>query len=62
MPIAKQAAAALLKNLPDDCSPEDMQYQLYVSKKIQNGLARAKTEGSLAQSAVEQRLEKWLHK
>jgi hypothetical protein len=60
MQIAKQAVQALLNTLPDDCSLEDIQYHLYVIEKINNGLVRAKNEGTLTQTAVEQRLAKWL--
>jgi predicted transcriptional regulator len=62
MQIAKQEVEALLKTLPDDCSLEDIQYHLYVIEKIKNGLERAKTERTLPQAEVEQRLSKWLVK
>jgi hypothetical protein len=62
MHIAKQEVEAMLKTLPDDCSLEDIQYHLYVIEKVRNGLTRAKMEGTLLQSEVEQRLSKWLIK
>ena len=61
MQIAKQQVTAMLENLPEDCSLEDIQYHLYMIEKIRNGVARAKTEGAISQQVVEQRLAKWMH-
>lgn len=59
MNTAKAEVEALLKNLPDDCTLEDIQYHLYVLEKIQRGLEVADTQGTLTQEEVEQRLSKW---
>lgn len=60
MQIAKQQVASMLQSLPEDCSLEDIQYHLYVIEKIKNGVARAETEGAVAQQDAEQRLAKWI--
>jgi hypothetical protein len=60
MGTAKQEVEALLNNLPDDCSLEDIQYHLYVIEKVRNGLEAADSQGSVPQEEVEQRLGKWL--
>ncbi|MEY3121846.1 MAG: hypothetical protein RI993_671 [Pseudomonadota bacterium] len=52
----------LLDKLPDDCSLEDVQYHLYVVKKIHRGIERAKKEGALSQNEVERKLGKWTSK
>lgn len=49
----------LLDKLPLDSDYEDIQYHLYIIKKIRRSLARTKQEGALSQSEVEQRLSKW---
>lgn len=37
----KEAVLDLAKKLPDDCSWEDVMYQMYVRQKIQEGLEDA---------------------
>ena len=62
MNTAKEEVQALLRQLPDDCSLEDIQYHLYVIKKVNNGLEAAALEGTVSQEEVEHRLDKWLIK
>jgi hypothetical protein len=56
---AKTEVESLLRQLPDDCTLEDIQYHLYVLEKIRRGLEVADTQGTLTQEEVEQRLRKW---
>jgi hypothetical protein len=60
MSPTKEAIATLLKQLPDDCTLEDIQYHLYVLTKVQQGTAAAQTQGTIPQSIAEQQLDKWL--
>jgi hypothetical protein len=62
MATAKQEVEAMLNQLPDDCSFEDIQYHLYVLEKIQRGTERAENEGTVEQADVEERLGKWVTK
>ena len=62
MPTAKSEVEALLHQLPDDCTLEDIQYHLYVLEKIQRGLEVADTQGTITHAEVEQRLRKWTTK
>lgn len=62
MGTAKDEVKALLDNLPDDCSLEDVQYHLYVVEKINRGIERAEREGMLNQEDVERKLDKWIAK
>ena len=62
MSTAKDEVKALLNNLPDDCSLEDVQYHLYVVEKINRGIERAENEGMLNQEDVERKLDKWIAK
>ena len=60
MSTAKEEVGALVSNLPDDCSLEDIQYHLYIIEKVRNGLRVADSEGAIPQEEVEKRLGKWL--
>jgi hypothetical protein len=60
MSTAKDEVQSLLERLPDDCTLEDIQYHLYVIEKIQRGIDRAKTEGTISQEEAERRLRKWV--
>jgi hypothetical protein len=54
----KREAAALIERMPDDCSVEDIRYQLYVLGKVRDGLKRNDTEGAIEQDEAEVRLGK----
>ena len=41
MQTAKKEINKLLRRLPEDCSMEDIQYQIYVLQKIERGLKEA---------------------
>jgi hypothetical protein len=56
MNTAKREVESLLHKLPDDCSLEDIQYQLYVIEKILRGIELADTQGTFTQEEVEKRL------
>lgn len=60
MASAKEDVEALLSRLPDDCTLEDIQYQLYVLGRIRRGSESAETEPVLTHEQVEARLRKWL--
>ena len=59
MSTTKEEVKTLLDKLPDECTLEDVQYHLYVVEKIQNGIARADSEGTLSQDEVERKFNKW---
>ncbi len=62
MNTVKNEVKALLDKLPDDCSIEDVQYHLYVVKKIHRGIDRAEKEGTISQDDAERKLGKWISK
>ena len=43
MLTAKESVRKLLDELPDDCTLEDIQYQLYVIEKTKHGLEQAES-------------------
>ena len=60
MNTAKAEVQAMLEALPDETSLEDIQYHLYVLKKIKRGAGRAGSEGTLTHEQAKQRLGKSL--
>jgi hypothetical protein len=60
MASTMQEVASLLERLPEDCSLEDIQYHLWVTQKVRNGLERADSEGAVEQDEAEARLAKWI--
>jgi len=62
MNTAKAEVESLLKTLPDNCTLEDIEYHLYVMKKVKRGLEAADTKGTLSQEEAEERLNKWITK
>jgi hypothetical protein len=61
MQTAKQAAQAMIANVPDDASFEDIQYRLYVLESIAAGVHSLETEGGIPHEDVKKRFAKWLH-
>ncbi|MEB3886350.1 hypothetical protein [Lyngbya sp. CCY1209] len=62
MNTVKQEIELLLKNLPEDCSLEDVQYHLYVIEKYRQGIAVADSERKLTQEEAEGLVSKWVIK
>ena len=62
MASAKQAVRDILKQLPEDCTLEDVQYQLYVRQKLEKSRAVAAQGRLLPHEEVKKRLSKWLAK
>ena len=58
----KQLVEHMLKQLPEDCTLEDIQYHLYVLQKIQSRLRMADRDEFVPQGEVEQRMVKWLNR
>ena len=59
MSRVKRAVLDLVKTLPDNCTLEDVQYQLYVRQKIERSM-QAAAEGRVHSHEVKKRLAKWL--
>jgi hypothetical protein len=57
---AKDRVRAMLDNIPDDVTLEDIQYHLHVVVKITRSEERAEREGWIPHEEVERRLAKWL--
>lgn len=57
----KETVLAVLDRLPDDCTLEDVQYQLYVNQAIEAGFADSRAGRAFPHEIVEAELRrKWL--
>ena len=57
---AKQQVRKVLEKLPDDCTLEDVQYELYVIQKIRTRSKMADAGKFISQEEAEKRMDKWL--
>lgn len=62
MSSVKQSVLDLVRSLPENCTLEDVQYQLYVRQTIENGMRAAAAGRVLSHQQVRKRLSKWLAK
>jgi predicted transcriptional regulator len=60
MSKVKQAVVDLVKALPDTCTLEDVQYQLYVRQKIERSMRAVAAGQVLSHEQVKKRFAKWL--
>ena len=56
----KAEAERLIKQLPDDCTIEEIQYHLFVLEKLRNARRQIEDKKVLTQEQVEKRLERWV--
>ena len=60
--LEKQEAEKIIKRLPDNSTFEDIQYHLYISKKLQNARLNIEQGDFYSEEDVEKRLSKWIIK
>lgn len=60
MSSVKRAVLDLVKQLPESCTLEDVQHQLYVRQKIERSLEAAAAGHTQSHEQVKKRLSKWL--
>lgn len=58
----KRRVSKLLKELPDDCSLEDIQYHLYVIQKVEKGLKDIEDGNVYSHEEAKKKLSKWLRR
>ena len=58
-PSAKDVARAVLDNLPDDATLDDIVYALYVREKVEQGLRDAEAGDYLTQDEIEVQVRQW---
>lgn len=59
METAKKEVEQLLRQLPEDCSIEDIQYHLYVLEKIRQGQSDIEAGRKYTHEQAMERLTKW---
>lgn len=59
LPI-KEVARAILDRLPDDCTIEDVQCELFILGRIRRGLESIERGEVTPHEEVKQRMQKWL--
>jgi len=62
MVAIKEEVQEMIRNLPDNCTYEDIQYHLYVVEKVKNGLNRAENGEVSSHQYAKQKMDKWLSK
>ena len=62
MASAKQTVRDVLKQMPDDCSLEDVQYQLFIRQKLEKSRTAASQGKVVPHEDVKKRLAEWLEK
>jgi hypothetical protein len=55
-----EVLSAFLNRLPNEASPEDVEYSRYVIEIVKNGLESIEKEGGLGHAEVEEKFKKWL--
>jgi predicted transcriptional regulator len=55
----KQQVQRIIDELPDECTVEDLQYQLYVIEKIRKGLKSVDEGRGIPHEQVKERLASW---
>lgn len=62
MTSVKSQVRGVLDRLPDDCTLQDIQYQLYVIDKLRRGLEQVRQGRGISHAQAKKRLRKWLEK
>lgn len=57
--VVKEEVIQLIEKMPDDCTVEDILYELYLKQKVDNGLQDIKEGRVVKHEEVEQRMSKW---
>jgi len=60
MQSLKQETIELIKRLPDNCSLEDIMYELYFKQKVKRGLKELKEGKFIPHEEAKKRMGKWL--
>jgi predicted transcriptional regulator len=60
MESLKQNVEQMIRNLPDDSTSEDIQYQIYVLDKIQKGQQDIRDGKGISHEEAKARLSKWI--
>ena len=62
MSTPKEEVTKLLESIPEEASYEDIQYDIYVRQKFDQGLEDVRKGRTFSQEEVEMRMARWLEK
>jgi hypothetical protein len=57
---SKQQVRKILEQFPDNCSLEDIQYQIYVIQKLRSRSKSADAGAFVSQNEAEKRMARWI--
>lgn len=61
MPVtAKDTVRRMLDEIPDDATYEDIEYRIYVRRKVEQGLKDLEEGRTSSHEEVERRMARWL--
>ncbi len=55
----QESAIEIIKNLPENCTLEDIQYKLYAKKKITAGLEDIKSGNTISEEEMDNEIRSW---
>ena len=59
MPLSKAHVSAILEKMPDDIDPEDLEYKLYVLKKLARGDEEVAAGRGYTTEEVPAEIDRW---
>ncbi len=59
MSAVKESAINIIKKLPDNCTVEDIQYELYFKLKVEKGLQDIKVKNILSEKEMDKEISSW---
>ena len=59
MATVKEEVIRLIQSLPDDCTLEQIQYQLYLREKVQEGLSDVEAGRVVSHKEAKRRIAEW---
>jgi predicted transcriptional regulator len=57
--VVKEEVIQLIEKLPDDCTVEDILYELYLRQKVDKGLQDIQEGRVVEHAEVKQRMSRW---
>ncbi len=60
MASIKHEFSQLIENLPDNISPDELLYHVYIKSQVMKGMEQVRGGKKIAQSEIEAEIEQWL--
>ena len=58
-PFVKEVVIDMIRRLPDDCTFDDIKYQIYLAEQVSEGLADFKAGRVMTQETAENEIASW---